>query len=269
MFNLVKCDLKRIVKDKLFLILCILGVVFALITPLLYVLLRDLLELEQDLLGLITNAKSMFFSSFSLGNNFGLIAPILITIIICKDFSHGTIRNKIICGKSRTSIFLSYTISCAISLFSVMLVHALITLGFSLIFFEYQQTPFIAQDLGYLFSSLAMELVIYIFVSCLISFLCIAMKNAGLAVVIYFAINFFFLIIGSVVMVALSMTPPTDSAYQILEILNNANLFTSTLIGSGNSYTLTQVLCVLIPPIIGCSLSITFGILIFRKKNLK
>lgn len=269
MFNLIKSDLTRIIKDKLFLILCILGVVFAIITPLLYVLIRDLFTIDQNLIQLITNSKSMFFSAFSLGSDFGLIAPILMSIIICKDFSQGTIRNKIICGKSRRSIFASYTISCGITLFAVVLLHALVMLGFSLIFFEYQPTPFVASDIGYFFASLGMQLVIYAFVSCMISFFCVVMKNVGLSIVTYFGINFFFILIGSVISVALSLSTPADSSYQILTILNDANLFTSTIIGSGNSYTFTQVLCILLPPIIGGVACVLLGTLIFKKKNLK
>ena len=53
MFNLLKMDLKRLFKDKLFLVLCILAGVFALITPLLYKGLFALME-GEDLLGMFS-----------------------------------------------------------------------------------------------------------------------------------------------------------------------------------------------------------------------
>ena len=114
MIDLLKTDLKRAVKDKLFIVICIIAGAFAIITPLLYKVIFVVLKFDEEamqeleMLGMgIMNAKSIFFSSFSLGNNFGLILPIFVAIILCKDFSNGTIRNKIICGKSRTSIYFS------------------------------------------------------------------------------------------------------------------------------------------------------------------
>ena len=118
MIDLLKADLKRAVKDKLFIVLSIIAVVFAFITPLLYKFIFEIMEVdvesmqELDIISGTINAKAMFFGAFSLGNNFGLILPLFVAIIICKDFSSGTIRNKIICGKSRASIYFSLLITC-------------------------------------------------------------------------------------------------------------------------------------------------------------
>ena len=109
MLRLLKTDLLRVIKDKLFIVVCILCVGFALFTPTIYKLLELLLtEDEADILfGSLFQAKDIFYASFSLTNNFGLILPILLSIIICKDFTYGTVRNKIICGHSRTNVFFS------------------------------------------------------------------------------------------------------------------------------------------------------------------
>ena len=118
MLELLKVDFKRVLRDKLFLVVCILSGVFALTTPLLYLLIFKLAgagDLEElALLGVSVNGKSQFFDFFSLANNLGLIAPVLLAVALCKDFSHGTIRNKIICGKSRTKIYFSLFCTCAI-----------------------------------------------------------------------------------------------------------------------------------------------------------
>ena len=50
--------------------------------------------------------------------------------------------------------------------------------------------------------SLAFEILVYALISAIISFFCVAMKNAGLAVVMYVAVSFFFAIVGSVTLVA-------------------------------------------------------------------
>ena len=151
MTNLIRSDFKKFFKDKLFLVVCILAVVFVVITPLLYIVLfgtmGEIDPMTESLLSGYITAKGQFFGAFSFGNNLGLIAPLLIGIILCKDFSFGTVRNKIICGHTRTSIFLSVFTVCATTLFGIVLAHALLTLAISLPFFDYQSTPFEAADL--------------------------------------------------------------------------------------------------------------------------
>ena len=270
MRELIKTDLKRILKDKLLIITCIIGVVLALTSPLLYKALFGMMDADEALMGLVIDSKTLFFTAFAPGNNFGLIAPILIAIILCKDFSYGTVRNKIISGKSRTSIFFSLFISGTIIMCAVILIHAVITLLTSLLFFEYQATPFEAKDFGYLMISVLLEIAVYVFISALISFFCVSMKNAGLAVVMYFAVNFLFSIIGSIVAVAaMFVTPEQELLGDILEFLGKSNIFISTAIGTGTSYELKDILYVLVPALGGSALLGFFGTMVFRKKDIK
>ena len=96
------------------------------------------------------------------------------------------------------------------------------------------------------------------------------MKSVGLAVVLYFAINFFFSIVGAVVSVAAMFVQTSDELLvKIFEILQKANLFTSTFIGTGTTYSVTDVLCVLIPIFAGTAICVFLGINIFRKKDIK
>lgn len=274
MRNLIKADLKRVWKDKLFIVLLILAGVFAVITPVLYKVIfatsspEELQELST-LIGPLNSAKTQFFTSFSPSNNFGMILPILLAIILCKDFSHGTIRNKVICGKSRTKIYFSLFLTCAIYMFALILLQALLTLAISLLFFEYQAAGFSASDFGYLMASIALEFVVYLFISALLIFMIVSTKNAGIAIVFFFAVNFLFQIIGAVTSVAILFTDPTTASYETLQFFNNANMFTSTLIGGGMSYTGTDLLTILLPNIILAAGLTFFGLMIFRKKDLK
>lgn len=268
MRSLLKTDFKRIFKDKLFKILLIIGAAFALFNPLLYKLIFSTLEAEE-MLGIAVSGKSLFFSAFLPGDNFGLIIPILIAIIICKDFSHGTVRNKIIMGKSRASIFFSMFISSATVMFAIILAHAFLTLGISLIFFDFQADPFTASDFGYMIISIFLEMLVYIFISAIVSFLIVAMKNAGLSIVMYVAITFIFTIIGSIVQIAAMFSDPTGSSYKILEFLQKSNVFMSSVIGDGNSYKFVEILYILIPTALGSFIFLFFGNLIFKNKDLK
>ncbi len=267
MLNLYKTDLKRILKDKLFLVALILGAVFAVINPLMNKLLFDvLLDADDALMDMIgMDAKSMFFSSFSPSNNLGLIAPVLLGIALCKDFSFGTVRNKIISGKPRTSVFLSYFLSCATALCALIFLHAALTLGISLLFFEYP-----AFDPGYLLFSLLLELLVYLCIAALVSFLCVFMKNAGLAIVVYVAANFLFTVIGSIVSIAFSIIDPSKELLRnILQFLDRANIFMGTYIGVTPEYDTFGILSVLVGALSGIALFLLLGILSFRKKDLK
>ena len=270
MRELLLTDLRRIIKDKLFLVSCILGVIFAASTPLLYKGISMFLDVENDLISNLTNARTMFFSSFALGSNFGFILPILLAIVLCKDFSHGTVRNKIICGKSRTKIFLSMFFAGSIVMCALMLLHALLTLGISLCFFSYQPEPFTSETLLYILISVLLSLLIYIFVSAIVCFLSVSMKNSGIAVILYVGINFLFSIVGAVVSVAAMFLDPLDKfLVKVFDILQKANVFTAAYIGMGTSYELLDVICALAPTVIGATVCIFLGISIFRKKDIK
>lgn len=275
MIDLLKTDLKRALKDKLFIVLLIIGGAFAVATPLLYKVIFLFIGLDPEMLeslelfGLQINAKTMFFTSFSLSNNFGMILPIFIAIILCKDFGSGTIRNKIISGKSRTSIYFSLLITCVILTCAFIFAHAILTLLISLIFFEYQATPFTASDFGYFMASIGLELLVYIFVCALLTFFIVYMKNAGLSIVMYFVVSFVLMIVGSITLTAGMLSDPTELSYKVLEFLNTTNVFSTTVIGTGVTYTLKQVLHLVIPNGVMSIVLILLGLLIFKKKDLK
>jgi len=244
MTRLIRSDFKKFFKDKLFLVVCILAIVFAVITPVLYLVLMaamgEMDPVTEELLSGYVTAKGQFFSSFSFGNNLGLIAPLLIGIILFKDFSFGTVRNKIISGHSRTSIFLSIFTVCATALFGIVLAHALLTLGISLPFFGYQTTPFVMADLWYLLLSLLFELLVYLFAAAFVSWLCVAMRNIGMVIVMYIAVVFGFTMIAGIlqgVIVVIEMNPDMKNTVKILEFFQRINVFNSSAaIGLGTSY---------------------------------
>ena len=274
MRDLLKTDFKRVLKDKLFLILCIVAAVFALSSPLLYKALFALVPPEEmaeveTMLAMQINAKMLFFNAFSLMNNFGLLLPVLITIVLCKDFSHGTIRNKIISGKPRTSVFFSLLITCSVFVCGIMLAQALLTLAVSLLFFDYQPTEFTASDFGYFMASIGFKLLICLLVSALLTFFIVTMKNAGLAIVMYFVVNFGCVIIGVVTQTVFPFLDADTAAYGILQFLNRANAFATMIVGNGTSYSLAEVLSLLLPNLVITAALILFGWMIFRKKDLK
>jgi len=275
MRSLLKADLRRVLKDKLLIVMGILAVVFALITPLLYALIISGMGADEDLeiFGIAFTAKSMFFNSFSLGNNLGLIVPVLLAIVLCKDFSFGTVRNKIIAGKTRFQIYMSLFITCSVVFILCMLLHAFITLCLSLCFFDYQLTPFTASDFWYFLESFFLEILVLLFVSSMLSWLCASRKNVGLAIVLYVAITFALIMIGSILQVAISLLEAIggkEDVVSVLTFINRINVFNATAyIGIGDKYSLTDVLYIMGPALSGIIGFLGLGILKFKKKDLK
>lgn len=272
MNGLLKADFRRVFKDKLLLVMGILAVVFAVITPLLYALMFSGTA-DDEMLSMFFSAKSQFFASFSLGNNLGLIAPVLLAIALCKDFSFGTVRNKVIAGKSRSAIFMSLFITCSVVLIGVMLLHAFVTLGVSLLFFDYQVGEFTISDLWYFLESLAFEILALLFVAAMLSWLCASMKNVGLVIVLYIAFAFILVMAGSVIQIVvevLEMTDGNKNTIEILEFINRINVGNATAyIGTGSEYALEDVLYLILPASIGTLGFVGLGLLKFNKKDLK
>lgn len=279
MGKLIRIDFRRIFKDKLFLVVCILSAVFALATPLLYAAIFSGLDILMEgdtelleMLGIGIEGKTIFFSSFSLSNNLGLILPVLLAIILCKDFSYGTVRNKIICGCSRRNIFASMYVTCASTLFGIVLLQGLLSLGVALIFFPYSSGGFGAEA-GYFFASLGMELMVFLFVSALLCFLCVWAKNAGVAVVLYAAVAFGLTMVASILQIgalALSFDEEKEVLLKLLEFFQNVNVFSySTVIGSGTEYSLGTALYCTLSPAVGTAAFLGLGFLTFGKKDVK
>lgn len=274
MRSLLKADFKRVLKDKLLLVMGILAVVFAAFTPLLYAVMFSTMDMADDpMISSFISGKVQFFASFSMGNNLGLIAPVLLGIALCKDFSFGTVRNKIIAGKSRSAIFLSLFVTCATVLITVMLLHAFLTLGISLIFFDYQPTAFTISDFWYFLESLAFEILVLLWVAALLSYLCACMKNVGLVIVLYIAVAFALVIVGSVVQVALTILETAggnETLTDVLYFFNRINVGNAaSYIGMGTSYTLEDVLYLTLPAGVGILGFLGLGLGIFNKKDLK
>ncbi|MBQ3116510.1 MAG: ABC transporter permease subunit [Clostridia bacterium] len=280
MRNLLKVDFTRVLKDKLFMITCIIAGAFALFVPLLNLAIfyglsgGDMGEVNEmlDLMGMAINAKSFFFSSLSLANNLGLFLPILVGIMIFKDHSRGTVRNKIVGGYKRSSIFISNLIVCFVVMFGIILAHALVTLFFSLIFFPFQSTPFTGADFGNFMLGILFEVLIYAFVAVFVVYLCATKKSMGGVIVLYLAISMGLSLVGSIMSVGeafLQIYEGTETAVKLLHVFQRINIFGYSSMIVGEGYTVTEILCYTLSPILlGTGLCL-LGILRFKRKDLK
>lgn len=272
MLNLLKVDLKRIIKDKLFLVACIIGIAFSVFTPLLYRILFSEMMASDDmgLFASLFSTKGIFFNSFSLTNNFGLIVPIFLMIIIFKDFNQGTIRNKIITGKSRVEVFLSMFLSIAIVIVGVVLAHAIISGVFAMALFPDSVSEVTLELIQYYAISICFEILILISIAALLSFVVVFMKNLGLAIISYVAIILLSTAIYGVIEIA-SMIVENETTLEIMGVLEKINIFSqnTSIISVQDSYSSTDILYVLFSNIFMIGLFGGLGILSFNKKDIK
>lgn len=277
MSNLLVVDFKRVLKDKLFLILCILAAAFSIVLTLLMGGIYSIVDGETAeflaVMGMSQTAKSQFFTSFSLGDNMGLVAPILLAIVLCKDFSAGTVRNKIISGSSRFSIVMSMYIVCLVVLFGVMFLHALLTLLISLIFFPFQETAMTAASFGHMLTSLGLEFLLYGLVSAIVCWLCALRKNVGLVIVCYVALVLGLSLVAGILQgvgMVLEEVGGHDTAVKVIDFFQSINIFSFMgAIGRGSGYEKKELLNYILVPLVGTGLLLGWSVLKFNKKDLK
>lgn len=270
MLNLIKSDLKRMLKDKLFLISCIIGLGFAIFTPLMYKGLSILIGEDAEYL---INSKTLLATCFAPMSNFCLIFTVFIAIIISKDFSYGTFRNKIIVGKSRNQVYLSTLISSLILIIGSILIYTIVNFGLSCLLLDYSIDKTATEDIGYILLTILFGLLSYVFIGTLVNFFCMNSKNAGTSIVFYFGIAFLLTIIATITSLGKDFIDKSEktTVYNLLEFLSNINIFyhLNFSIGLIDTYSTKVIIYIIIDSIVFGSLITYLGIVIFNKKDLK
>ncbi|MBO4411439.1 MAG: hypothetical protein IKY02_00180 [Lachnospiraceae bacterium] len=141
MKELIKADLFRVWKSKLTLVTLILVLAFPVLMTLMYLGINAMAALDSEpLFGDLVSANMLMSGVYSLTNNIGLVLPAFAGIFVCMDISHGTLRNKVIVGKSRVSIYLSHLIVSIIFNVAAITIYAAVTSGLALLFFRYNSS---------------------------------------------------------------------------------------------------------------------------------
>lgn len=277
MLNLLKNDLLRIIKDKTIIVIIAITVSLAFARPLISALpgfIYNQLNPENKInVREQAAAFDLFLESFSINGAVGILAPIFLIILIAKDINFGTIRNKIILGYSRTKIYLSYLLTAFISMVVIMFGYAILTLLFSLAFFNpFANNIDVGQYIGFIFLMLFVYLILYAFIISFVLFTRISLKGNASTIAIYivvilslellgvtcFAISEFFIDING------------NVSFNIFTFLSNINpIYYIGETSSLDKFYLSDLLWMTIPTLIYASLNIFFGLLIINKKDIK
>ena len=112
-------------------------------------------------------------------------------------------------------------------------------------------------------------MIVYFAISTLVTFIATISKNIGICILLYLAASFGASIVGAVFQVAAMFVSYESTSYKIVEFVNALNIFTSTLIGAGTTYTGKDVLYILMSPVLTVIGSTLLGLKMFSRKNLK
>lgn len=266
MNNLIKNEIFKMKKDKSLKIGLIVTVALTVLTVLSNLLVNNMLkgtELpDMEMLGdLFFTSKYSISTFFSITNNFSFILPVFIAIFICKDFSYGTIRNKVIAGYSKTKIYLSTLISSYLVGGVLILINLIVTIILSMLLLEGDV------EIVWLLKICALGILMYVEVLSMITFIAMCTKSQALTIVLSMVIMFLGVILVSVLELY-------DSTKWIgdLTFLKHSNILTaqgSEEIDSVYLLTTTRTIKVLLSSIGWIGLFGLLGIYGFNKKDIK
>ena len=200
MSRLLKADLYRMWKSRLTLIALILALAFPLFMVLLYVGIRAMSGLGDEMLDAVSmfNANTVIGSCYSLTNNIGLVVPAFAGILVCTDYSNGTLRNKVIAGNRRSEIYLSHLIVTILFSVVIMTIYTGMTTVFSLLFLPFQRDPSmnLAREVLYFVSYGTMT---FVFIATVSTLFAMTFRNAAPTIIFTIVLALLLMILDTVV----------------------------------------------------------------------
>ena len=200
MSRLLKADLYRVLKSRLTLIALILALAFPVLMVLMYVGIRAIGGLGQDAeSATLFGANAIIGSVYSLSNNIGLVIPAFAGILVCTDYSNGTLRNKVIAGNRRSEIYLSHLIVSILFSVVIITIYAAVSAGLSLLFlpFSWETTLDLGLEVLYFVLNGTMT---FAFISTVTTLFAMVLRNAAPTIIFTIVVSIALLLVNSVVM---------------------------------------------------------------------
>lgn len=130
MFRIMTASLYKLFRDTTFKVTLIIGVALAIFTNLLYFVIFRIAIDAPEIGTSLFSGETALINSLNPTSNFGLTVPINLVVFTIGEFTYGTIRNKIIAGHKRSSIYFSLLLTGFV--FTVILMTAYCLLSWAL-----------------------------------------------------------------------------------------------------------------------------------------
>ncbi|NLN50260.1 MAG: hypothetical protein GX149_01370 [Acholeplasmataceae bacterium] len=264
MKNLIKAEFYRLRKDKVALIGIIVAFGMMAFSILMNLILKGVFSAIEDDLGVsIMSGLFLFKSSFEPANNMGLIMLIFGAIILIRDFSQSTIRQKIIFGYTRKQIFFASVIVITAYVIGVMVLVSILSLILGSLLFGYSSVPFKPADIYYLLGVLGLYLLIYSVYLLITLFFGYLTKSIGATIGIVFGFTIVLLIFSGV----FGMIANHYSWMKFFVKINPS--YGPQVLLQTTSIKASDALYISLSSIVYITLTIFGGYLVFKKSDIK
>ena len=269
MISLLKADLYRILKSKLTYVALAVVAVFPVVMALLYYILNlainGMIDADESqelmLAGGLINGRTLLASVYSITQNAGLVVVIFGTIFISMDVSNGTLRNKVIVGHKRSSVYLSHFLATTIFNVVMMTINALMTLLCANTILKYG-VKLDGEELKFLLEWLLAGTVMFIWIASLTDFFMLVFKNVALAII-------FTLVLGMIISLGASLaTNLLDKPWGNV-VFFIPTMVSTMLIQPGSDITWLQFLYNMLSYALLIGLNCVLGIYLFKKHDIK
>ena len=272
MGRLLKADFFSLLKSKITYVVLGICIGMPLLMVLLYVGIGAATNsmAGEDLFSSVIKGRDLMFSTFSLSSNVGLVIPIFTGILVMGDLRNGTVRNKVIMGKKRSSIYWSQLFVSTTFCVVMCLISFLVITAGSLIFFKYGYEPSLAETWNFT-KALIIGLLTFVYVATLTTFIAMSTKSTGLTIVFTLLV-----VVGTSLICNLSFLVPEDSfllyIFYLVPTYGASTISSNTLnlLSGGVEMLSNKVFLFCLNSLLGFSaLNTLLGILIFNKADLK
>ncbi|MBR6322889.1 MAG: hypothetical protein IKR59_08470 [Lachnospiraceae bacterium] len=200
MSKLMKADIYRMVKSRLTLVALIMVLAFPVLMVLMYLGIQAIAGVGDEMEEAVTlfTANSLIGSIYSMTNNVGLVIPAFAGILVCSDYTNGTLRNKVIAGNRRTQIYLSHLIVSILFCVVMITIYAAMTTGLALIFFDFakDESENFGREVLYFVLNGTMS---FVFVSTVTTFFAMVLRNIAPTIIFTIVFTIALMAITSVV----------------------------------------------------------------------
>ncbi|MDR2834626.1 MAG: ABC transporter permease [Bacteroidales bacterium] len=260
MKNLIRYDLRRILKDKLVIIVTICMVALEIGVSGIFIA-----AFRYSAGNAIMQSKDLIFfvySSFNYGITF---MEIMLLIILSKEYTQGTIRNKIVAGYSKSEIYFSNLLTTVICCFSIFLFAFIINFVFCVSLNGFGEVNNIGTYLLKHFS----QMIYILFLIVLVHFLSSTFKSIGapLGIMIGLCIG-----LPNILLMLSPLSQINETAYYILMIFPQHHNVMSSLgpiMGFASFIETQQYLYYILIELGYIALMIFGGVTKYRKSDFK
>lgn len=267
MGNIFKSAMFKLVRDKTFIITLIIGVIVA-------VLISAIIGSAYKTYGIGLDLLQMQASPV---NNFGISVPINLISLIVLEFTYGTIRNKIIAGYKKSTVYGGLFLVGLVFSLSLMIVYIGLSvfIGSAICGFD---KAFANVDGANVVKFLLMAICSYVFVTSLALFYATLVRSIGPAITLT-VLTLMACLIVPIIVLSLSATKGVDEYIKSATVLSYLDPVFYLALGSRLSmpiliedvyYTTgSKFLIGVFSPLVYAALFYFLGVFIFSKRDLK